>query len=55
MLQRQMWLTGMVKIWDRDNTRMVRNKDGEQHGTHQKQKDSELDLDQPPFTVYWGN
>ena len=46
---------GTAKSRDRDNTRLVRNKDGMQHGTDQKQKDSELDLDQPSFVVFWGN
>jgi len=45
---------GMAKSRIRDNTRLVRNKDGRQHGMDQKQKDSEMDLDQP-FVVGWGN
>lgn len=45
----------MAKSRDRDNARLVRNKDGRQPRMDQKQKDSELDLDQPSFGVYWGN
>lgn len=46
---------GMAKSRDKGNTRLMRNKDGRQHGgTDRKQNDSELEMGQP-LVVCWGN